>query len=870
MLHRAGQVLTACLIVLLGVVPSHAAPPAPGSGVLPAEVKPIHYDIRVTPDARALTFAAEVYISVQVRQPVDRIVLNAADLAFDAARLSDVVETPAISLDAGKETATFVFREPLVPGFYSLFIRYRGKINQQYSGLFAVDYDSEGGTQRALFTQFQNADARRFVPSWDEPAAKAVFSLTVTAPKGQLVVSNMPSIETTYTDTGLQRTRFAESPPMSSYLLFLAMGDLERLSMKAGPVDVGIVARRGASVQGRFALESAAKLIPYYNQYFDAPYPLPKLDLVAVPGESSMFSAMENWGASSFTESVLLLSPEFSTEGDKQGVFITVAHEVAHQWFGNLVTMAWWDDLWLNEGFASWMEGKVSDHFHPEWKVGLFTRSNVQDAIGIDAKAGTHPVITPIADVFQAAGAFDSITYDKGRAVVAMLEAYLGADVFRAGVAAYVKKYAYKNTVSDDLWASLESVSAVPVREIAHDFTLQAGVPLIRVGRAGGALTLSQGRYTVEEPPPPAQTWRIPVVVQGSGGGPWRGIVAGRAPTTVQVAAVAGAIVNAGQVGYFRTAYAPELWPPIVERFAALSNEDQYGLLNDSFGLGLAGEVKASNYLDLAAQATPDMDPEVLQVLRAKLVALDNLYEDLPGRAAFREFARLRLKPVLERLSWDPRTTDTDNEAVLRGSILLAMASLGDVDVAAEAQRRFTKLLADPSAFTGTARRVVLRITAEQATPAQWEQIHGLAKAATDPAETSYLYDLLGASRDPALADKTLALALSAEPPATARPGIISAVGNPFPEKSFEFFLANRAAVDAMLEPNNRWSYIANLASGSQKLETADRLTAFAAAEVPETARGDFVKAIAGIRYSAKIRAERLPDVDRWLASNGE
>ena len=286
----------------------------------------------------------------------------------------------------------------------------------------------------------------------DEPARKAVFSLTVVAPQGEMAISNMPVAETTGVDGERVKIRFADSPLMSSYLLFLGLGDLERLAIKTGDVEVGVVAVRGEVEKGKFGLDAAIKLLDYYNDYFDVPYPLPKLDLVAVPGQSQFFGAMENWGAICYLDRYLLLDPKLSTDRDRQDVFIVVAHEIAHQWFGNLVTMAWWDDLWLNEGFASWMENKATDHFHPEWKVWLDTAADQQAAMDIDARSGTHPVITPIRDVFEAAGAFDTITYSKGQAVVRMLEAYVGEAAFRLGARRYIKKNAYKNTVSDDLW----------------------------------------------------------------------------------------------------------------------------------------------------------------------------------------------------------------------------------------------------------------------------------------------------------------------------------------------------------------------------------------------------------------------------------
>src|SRR4051794_4881800 len=315
---------------------------------------------------------------------------------------------------------------------------------------------------------------------WDEPGVKSVFALSVDVPASQMAVSNMPVAGTTALPGGGQLVRFADSPKMSSYLLFLGLGEFERIHQMVGKTDVGVIVRKGDAEKGKFALDAAVKLLPYYNDYFDTPYPLPKLDLVAGPGNSQFFAAMENWGAIFYFDYAILIDPKLSTESDRQQVFITVAHEMAHQWFGDLVTMAWWDQLWLNEGFASWMETKATDHFHPEWNVWLSTQGGQQGAMRTDSRAGTHPIITPIRDVFAASDAFDVITYQKGQAVIRMLEAYVGEDAFRAGVRNYIKAHAYGSGISDDLWAEVDKVSPRKITQMAHDFTLQSGVPLIR------------------------------------------------------------------------------------------------------------------------------------------------------------------------------------------------------------------------------------------------------------------------------------------------------------------------------------------------------------------------------------------------------
>jgi aminopeptidase N len=850
--------------------PAKAATPAPAAHVaLPTDVVPERYDIAISPNARDLSFAGHEAVTIRVKRATRSITLNAADIAFQKVTISCRPEAPKISLDKTQQTATFTFAKPIAPGRYTLAIDYTGVIYKQASGFFALDYAGQKGQQRALFTQFENSDARRFAPMWDEPGIKSVFALSVDTPEGEMAVSNMPVTEvmTAPGHGGVRRiTRFADTPKMSSYLLFLALGDFERLHRMVGKTDVGVVVRRGDTAKAQFALDAAAELLPYYNDYFATPYPLPKLDFIAGPGRSQFFAAMENWGAIYYFDYALLVDPKLTTEAEKQNIYVDIAHEMAHQWFVDLVTMAWWDDLWLNEGFASWMENKATDHFHPEWKIWLQTKAGEQSAMATDAKGGSHPVITPIHDVFAAGNAFDAITYQKGHAVIHMLEAYVGEDVFRAGVRNYIAHHAYGNTVTDDLWNEIDKVSPKKITGIAHDFTLQAGVPLISVAATADGYRLTQGRYGADEASTAPRTWRTPVTVTGLGE-PWRTVVSNKQPRTRAAAAGATPLVNAGQTGYFRSRYEGELAARIAGAFPKLAAEDQLGLIYDSLALGQAGYAPMDGFLAMAVSAQAAQDPVVLKALAQQLRAVDSLYDHQPGQGAFRAFARARLAPAFAGLGWAPKAGEPDNAAILRTTLLSALGQFDDPAVIAEARRRFTAWLAAPDSLTGSTRQAVLRIVAKHADARTWDQLHSLARQATDPTDKTRLYRDLGASNDPALADRALALSLTAEPPATDAPELISSVSANFPDKAFDFAMAHRAAVDAMVEPSSRTSFFAAIAGGSRDPAMTGKLTAFAAT-VPPSARGEVTKALASIAYRREVIAKRLPAVDRWLAAH--
>ncbi len=423
-----------------------AAPAGPAAGIttqLPRGAAPTHYAINVTPDAPNLTFTGTVTIDVTVSTAMPALVLNAADLTF-----GDVMLTPVkgkgvkgtAKVDATAQTVSFDFGKPVQPGSYKLAIQYAGIINTQANGLFALDYtDNDGAAKRALFTQFEAPDARRFVPSFDEPSYKATFDLSATVPTGQLAVSNMPVQASKDIGGGKTQVTFGTSPKMASYLLFFGLGELERATRMAGKTEVGVITGKGNVGKADLALEASAAILPYYNDYFGVPFPLPKLDNVAGPGQSQFFSAMENWGAIFTFERSLLVDPRFTTEAQRRRIYETDAHEIAHQWFGDLVTMAWWDDLWLNEGFASWMATKVTDKLKPEWEMLLTRVDGREAAMSLDSLTTTHPVVQHITTVDQVNQAFDAITYQKGEAVITMLEGYAGEDTWRDGIRAYMK-----------------------------------------------------------------------------------------------------------------------------------------------------------------------------------------------------------------------------------------------------------------------------------------------------------------------------------------------------------------------------------------------------------------------------------------------
>jgi aminopeptidase N len=872
--------VSAIAFALAGLSAATVAAPAADSSQLattqlPRTVRPTHYDVSVVPHARELTFDGKVSIAVDVLEPTPSITLNAIDMSFADVTLvpakgKATFAAPKVSVDKEAQTATFTFDHAIPAGSYTLSMKYTGKIGTQANGLFAIDYDTKSeGRKRALYTQFENSDARRFIPSWDEPAYKATFTLQATVPSDQMAVSNMPAASKKELGNGLTQVTFQPSPKMSTYLLFFGTGEFDRATTKSDGVEIGVITQKGLTSQAQFTLDSGKAVLQEYNAYFGVPYPLPKLDNIASPGQSQFFSAMENWGAIYTFEYALLLDPSISTQSDKQEVFNTAAHEMAHQWFGDLVTMRWWDDLWLNEGFASWLASRTTQRLHPEWHTNLEAVLTREGAMSRDAVATTHPVVQHVETVEQASQAFDSITYAKGESVIRMLEAYVGADTWQKGVQAYIKAHKYSNTVSDDLWKEIDAAAGKPVSTVAHDFTLQPGIPLVRVESvscANGSTTLklSQGEFTRDRPDKKPLAWHVPVIARTVGGEPSSTLLTDGAGS-LTVAGCGPVLVNAGQTGYYRTLYAPAQVKALQGAFAKLDPIDQLGLTADVWALGMGGLQPASDVLDLIKVVPLDASPLLWEDVAGDLSSLDDYYQgDAKRQAALRRYAIARLEPKFAQVGWEAKPGEEAPVAILRSHLIGTLAHLGDQKVIAEARRRY-----ETNTMPAELRKSILAVVAAHADAATWEKLHAEAKAEKTPLVKDRLYALLATTEDEALTKRALELALTDEPGATNSAAMISAASRFHPELAFDFAVAHKDKVDHFVDSTSTSRYYPRLAGGSLDIGMVDKIKAFADKYIAPTSRRDAETSIANIRYRVMVRNDRLPAVDAWLKKNG-
>lgn len=857
------------------------ANPSAAAGVhtdLPRVAHPSHYTITITPDAANLKFAGQSSVDLEVTEATPFLTLHALDLNIASATLTPQGGTPVpvtITMDAASQTARFTAAQPLNPGKYRLETTYTGVINTQANGLFALDYPDKitGKDVRGLFTQFEAPDARRFAPMFDEPIYKATFDLSAVVPATQMAISNMPVITEEPLEGGRKRVTFGTSPKMSSYLLFFSLGDFERMAKEAVPgVQVGIVAPKGSGEQSRFALNELAPLIPYYADYFGQPYPLPKLDNVAAPGQSQFFSAMENWGAILTFERILLDDPAITSASARENIVVTQAHEVAHQWFGNLVTMAWWEDLWLNEGFASWMETKATAHFHPDW-FPLLGRVDGRDAaMGLDGYKTTHPIVQEIKTVDETNQAFDAITYQKGEAVISMLEAFAGEDVWRDGLRAYMRDHKFGNTRSKDLWQAIEKAGAPGLTSIAADFTTKPGIPLVKVTgmtckKGVATLNLEQSEFSVDRKEDVAakpQQWKVPLLVSSGSGQPVRTILDGR-KATVSVNGCGPVVINAGQLGYYRSLYTPKMLQSLKAAMPSLAPVDQLGLIADNLALSASGYQPYGPAFDLLAAIPGNANPVVLGSAFGDFVgAWRTLDKDASAQKALAAKVAATYKPRLMALGFEPKAGESLPDADLRSTLIAGFGAMGDVDVVAEARRRFGLLASDPKAMDGPLKTTWLNIVARNATRADWDAVRTLAAASNSGVERQFLYTLLGRPADATLAKAARDLALTDAPGKTTSAAMIVATAALHADETYEFALANRAQIEALVDAQSRVTFIAQLGSNSNDPAMIGKLQAFKATVAPEAAR-PVDRVIAVLTENAKSRPLYAKGLSDWL-----
>jgi aminopeptidase N len=856
----------------------HAEAPfafATNPGQLPKTIVPSAYSIDIVTDMTKLTLTGRETIDITSGAATDSIVLNQAGLKIGNARVDGADAT--VSQDDQAQTATFHTTQKLAPGRHRLEIAYTGPIPQTPNGIYYDDYkDPSGAGKRMLVTQFEVADARRMFPGWDEPAFKATFALSVTMPKTYVPVSNMPVVSTTDAGPGAKRVVFAPSPRMSTYLLALVAGDMSALHGHGGPTPINAYAPTGEQDRAAYALSAADDILPYYNAYFGVPYPLPKLDLLAIPGNYEA-GAMENWGAITFIDDAMLFDPKTSSPKTREEIYLVVAHEMAHQWSGDLVTMGWWSDIWLNEGFATWMENKATDHFNPKWQIWPRQHTDHERAMAQDALPTTHPIQQVIHDISEANAAFDQISYQKGGQIIRMVEDWESPDVFRDGMRLYMKAHAYGNTTSADLWNAQAQASHKDVAAVATSFTEQPGVPLVSVTRAcsnrSTTLTLTQGRFTIHDPHPKQLTWNIPVSVGAPGVATQKTLLTAK-PAALHFPGCGAALkINLGENGYYRASYDKSSLALLQAAFTKLDATDRVNLLGDQFALFQGGEAPLATYLDLVANLPHEDETSfaVWQDTISHLQRLDILERGSPTRQAFRAFARSVLNAELARLGLKPKPGESFLDSMLRPSLLTALGTFDDPAVTAYAQSEFAAYLRDPSSVSPSLLDPITLIAGMHADPATYATLGHLAAAAPDTEQKLRYGFAMASARDPKLIAHSIQIASSGAIPNGRITYFIGQVaeGSDNPDEVWKLVQPNQAAIRARLAPESQTFLLPVIAYQSTSAEIARELLADPASSASTGARIQAARAADYIATTAEIRDRAQPALAAWLAAHG-
>ncbi|PYJ05894.1 MAG: aminopeptidase [Verrucomicrobia bacterium] len=850
-------------------------------GKLPKEVVPTDYSIRIVPNIDALKFSGTETVKLDVRNPVHRLVLNALEMEISDASLDGkVLPKSAIQIDRENELIILALPSELAAGNHRLALSFSGKINQQGQGLFYMRYQEQGSPAVAekkfmLGTQFEATDARRFFPCWDEPAFRARFQLTTVVPGNWVAVSNMP-IESEKKIAGGKEVRFAATPPMSSYLNVFVAGEFDLIESRIGPTQIRVIATKGKAELGRYALEATAQILQYYNDYFGVPYPLPKLDQIALPG--GFGGAMENWGGITYYESALLFDPKNSSAETKQIIYEVIAHEMAHMWFGDLVTMAWWDNLWLNEGFASWMGTKCTAHFNPQWEVWM-RRETPRDPtrrVGIakeaamegDARSTTHPIQQPVATEAEANSAFDDITYKKGQSFLRMLESFLGEEVFRDGIRHYIAEHQYSNATTADLWNALSEASKKPIGEIAAGWTEQPGFPVVKVEReAGGKVSLRQERFTVNFKNAPPLEWKMPLTYSVVREEPGTLLMTSKLESLQNIPADRALKLNVNGAGNYRVEYDEPSWKLLLEALPKLGVEDRVNLLSDAWALVQAGRVPVSRYFGLVEKLPASTELAEREQIINVLDFINRLLIGSPEREKFQRYSRSLLRPTFETLGWEPKKGEPPTVGNLRASLINALGDLNDPGITAGCRERFEKYLANPASLAPDLRPSVLAVVGRYADEKTWSKLHELGLKTTSIEEKQNYYNALAEAIDPKLVKKTLPIALTDELPTSRAVFLVPAVARDsgHPDIAWEFAKANMKTLLAKIDAAGANRYAPGLFTFFSDDLRANELKSYAKNNLSAASAREVAKVMDEVQFRAEFKRRIGPQVNSWI-----
>ena len=725
---------------------------------------PVNYELTFEPDLKNFTFDGTESISAICKKNTNIISMNCAEIKIKSCTVTwngDVIPS-SVKLDEKKEQLQIKLAKK-IKNEVKIDLTFQGILNDRLLGFYRSQYKQGGKTKFLATTQFEAADARRAFPCWDEPEAKATFDISIIADNKFTAISNMPvnskkklGKKTLY--------KFGKTPVVSTYLIYLGVGEFEYLTSKIGKIQIRVVTTKGNKSKGKFSLDLGKKLLTSYEKYFGIKYPLPKLDLIAVPDFAA--GAMENWGAITFRETILLYDPKTSSTRTKQFIAEVISHEIAHQWFGNLVTMKWWNDLWLNESFATFMATKFVDKFYPEWDLwNQFVEDAMNVAMGLDSLKTTHPIDVKVNSPAEIREIFDAISYDKGGCVLRMLEHYVGEPNFQKGLKKYLSEFKYKNAEGKDLWDAIGKASKMPVTSMVNTWLRQPGFPLVEINQDGRTLKLKQKRYLLEPDKKSIKgLWSIPLSI-GSDKEISRKLFSKRTMSLKIPKNTLGFVANYGRTGFYRVKYDEgillDLKMLVDEK--KLPPIDRWAIQNDLFSLCVSGDEQVKNYLDFS-DAYYDEDSYLSTVNVAhNLASLYFRAFDESFADEIRDYAINYFKKILFNLGWEPKKTDKHTDALLRSFVISALGKMDDDETTKEALKRYARFVKSPSSISPDLVEPICSIAAWNGDSATHSKLTSLYRNANSMEEKLRFLGAMCGFKDVKLLRKTLDFSQTSE-----------------------------------------------------------------------------------------------------------
>ena len=727
------------------------------------DVNPINYNLTFEPDLKKFTFNGIESITADCKKLTNSITMHCAELKITSCQVTskgNIIKSSPKTNEKKEELEIKLFKK--VKGEITIDLKFQGILNDRLLGFYRSQYTQNGKTKYLATTQFEAADARRAFPCWDEPEAKATFDISIIADNKFTAISNMP-IKSKKKIGSKTIYNFLKTPVVSTYLIYLGVGEFEYLTGKVGKIQIRVITTKGNKSKGQFSLDLGKKLLVSYEKYFGIKYPLPKLDLIAVPDFAA--GAMENWGAITFRETILLYDPKTSSTRTKQFIAEVISHEIAHMWFGNLVTMKWWNDLWLNESFATFMATKFVDKFYPEWNLwDQFIEDAMNSAMGLDALKTTHPIDVTVNSPAEIREIFDVISYDKGGCVLRMLENYVGETNFRAGLKKYLSSFKYGNAQGQDLWDAIGKASKMPVSDMVNSWLKQPGFPQVEITQNDNSLLLKQSRFLMESTPKTQKgLWDIPITY--GLGKETKTILLTKKSTTVKAPSGPGFVANLGRTGFYRVKYDDGILldlKMLVDQ-KQIPHVDRWAIQNDLFALCVAGKEDIKNYLDFS-DAYFDEDsylPQANVANNLNFLSLLTFFEDFSDE--IHEYAINYFRKILSNLGWEQQKSDSHTDAFLRGFSIFALGKLGDELILEKANLKFKAFLKNPATLHPDIREPVFSLVAWTGNTKTHSQFVTLYKNAKTMEEKLRFLGALCYFRDEKLLIKTLQFSQTSE-----------------------------------------------------------------------------------------------------------